>query len=118
MAPACWRKKANRGKTPTDVWWHTIVSPNGKEKQSYATRSRWEFCPESSISIQGPATKLCDFFRRQRQLSEAAYKLNRDCILMRQESPGNGNHEKRFASFSAECWKFNCDFADIEKQRT
>ena len=25
-------EKAARGKTPTDVWWHTIVSPTGKEK--------------------------------------------------------------------------------------
>ncbi len=27
-----------RGKTPTDVWWHTIVSPTGKEKTGYATQ--------------------------------------------------------------------------------
>ena len=31
-------EKAARGKTPTDVWWHTIVSPNGKEKTGYATQ--------------------------------------------------------------------------------
>ncbi len=29
-------EKAARGKTPTDVWWHTIVSPNGREKTGYA----------------------------------------------------------------------------------
>ncbi|MCY4530697.1 MAG: site-specific DNA-methyltransferase, partial [Chloroflexi bacterium] len=27
--------KAERGKTPTDVWWHTIVPTNGKEKTGY-----------------------------------------------------------------------------------
>ena len=27
--------KAARGKTPTDTWWHTIVSPTGKEKTGY-----------------------------------------------------------------------------------
>lgn len=33
MAPGLvGKEKAERGKTPTDVWWHTIVSPNGKEK--------------------------------------------------------------------------------------
>ena len=31
-------EKAARGKTPTDVWWHTIVSPTGKEKTGYATQ--------------------------------------------------------------------------------
>lgn len=31
-------EKARLGKTPTDVWWHTIVSPNGKEKTGYATQ--------------------------------------------------------------------------------
>jgi site-specific DNA-methyltransferase (adenine-specific) len=31
-------EKAARGKTPTDVWWHTIVSPTGKEETGYATQ--------------------------------------------------------------------------------
>jgi site-specific DNA-methyltransferase (adenine-specific) len=30
--------KAARGKVPTDVWWHTIVSPTGKEKTGYPTQ--------------------------------------------------------------------------------
>jgi len=31
MAPGLvGKEKAAKGKTPTDVWWHTIVSPNGK----------------------------------------------------------------------------------------
>jgi site-specific DNA-methyltransferase (adenine-specific) len=31
-------KKASRGKTPTDTWWHTIVPTNGKEKTGYPTQ--------------------------------------------------------------------------------
>ncbi len=31
-------EKAARGKTPTDVWWHTIVAPSGKERTGYATQ--------------------------------------------------------------------------------
>ncbi len=30
--------KAARGKLPTDVWWHTIVSPTGAEKTGYPTQ--------------------------------------------------------------------------------
>ena len=39
MAPALvGAEKAARGKTPTDVWWHTIVPTNSKEKTGYATQ--------------------------------------------------------------------------------
>ncbi len=36
-------EKAARGKTPTDVWWHTIVSPTGKRRRDMRRRSRWGF---------------------------------------------------------------------------
>ena len=39
MAPGLvGNEKAARGKTPTDVWWHTIVSPTGREKTGYPTQ--------------------------------------------------------------------------------
>jgi site-specific DNA-methyltransferase (adenine-specific) len=39
MAPElCGPEKAARGKTPTDVWWHTIVPTNGREKTGYPTQ--------------------------------------------------------------------------------
>jgi DNA modification methylase len=31
-------EKAKRGKTPTDVWWHTIVPTNGEERTGYPTQ--------------------------------------------------------------------------------
>ena len=31
-------EKAARGKRPTDVMWHTIVSPTGREKTGYPTQ--------------------------------------------------------------------------------
>ena len=31
-------EKAARGKLPTDTWWHTIVSPTGREKLGYPTQ--------------------------------------------------------------------------------
>ena len=38
--PRAWSppEKRERGKLPTDVWWHTIVSPTGKEKTGYPTQ--------------------------------------------------------------------------------
>ncbi|BAV88665.1 DNA modification methyltransferase [Rothia aeria] len=42
MAPGLvTEEKAARGKLPTDVWWHTIVSPTGKEKPATPRRNRW-----------------------------------------------------------------------------
>ena len=39
MAPGLVQaEKAARGKLPTDVWWHTIVSPTGREKTGYPTQ--------------------------------------------------------------------------------
>jgi site-specific DNA-methyltransferase (adenine-specific) len=31
-------EKAARGKLPSSVWWHTIVSPTGREKTGYPTQ--------------------------------------------------------------------------------
>ena len=31
-------EQRERGKRPTDVWWHTIVSPTGREKTGYPTQ--------------------------------------------------------------------------------
>jgi site-specific DNA-methyltransferase (adenine-specific) len=31
-------EKAERGKLPTDVWWHTIVPTSGPEKTGYPTQ--------------------------------------------------------------------------------
>ena len=39
MAPGLvGEKKAEQGKTPTDVWWQTIVPTNGKERTGYPTQ--------------------------------------------------------------------------------
>jgi site-specific DNA-methyltransferase (adenine-specific) len=39
MAPGLvTEEKVAKGKLPTDVWWHTIVSPTGKEKTGYPTQ--------------------------------------------------------------------------------
>lgn len=37
-------EKAARGKLPTDTWWHTIVSPNGKEKLVMLHKNLWVYC--------------------------------------------------------------------------
>jgi site-specific DNA-methyltransferase (adenine-specific) len=52
-------EKAARGKLPTDTWWHTIVSPTGKEKLGYPTQKPLAIverivrasCPEGGLVL-------------------------------------------------------------------
>lgn len=75
-------EKAARGKTPTDVWWHTIVSPNGREKTGYATQKPLGIVARIVRVHSRPGDMLCDFFAGSGTLGEAAYRNGRDCILV------------------------------------
>ena len=75
-------EKAARGKTPTDVWWHTIVSPNGKEKTGYATQKPLGIINRIVRVHSRPGDMLCDFFAGSGTLGEAAHANGRDCILV------------------------------------
>ena len=75
-------EKAARGKTPTDVWWHTIVPTNGKEKTGYPTQKPLGIL-ERIVKIHSKRGDLCmDFFAGSGSLGEAAAKYGRDFILI------------------------------------
>ena len=58
MAPGLvGKEKAARGKTPTDVWWHTIVSPTGREKTGYPTQKPLGIMERIVKSTPTPATQ-------------------------------------------------------------
>lgn len=75
-------EKAARGKTPTDVWWHTIVSPNGKEKTGYATQKPLGIVERIVRVHTQPGDLVIDFFAGSGTLGEAAARLGRDFILI------------------------------------
>ena len=75
-------EKAARGKTPTDVWWHTIVSPNGKEKTGYATQKPLGIIERIVRVHTNPGDMVIDFFAGSGTLGEAAARLGRDFILI------------------------------------
>lgn len=75
-------EKAARGKTPTDVWWHTIVSPNGKEKTGYATQKPLGIM-ERIIKVHSRRGDLVvDFFAGSGSTGEAAARNNRKFLLV------------------------------------
>jgi site-specific DNA-methyltransferase (adenine-specific) len=78
--------KAARGKTPTDVWWHTIVSPTGKEKTGYATQKPLGILERIVRVHSNPGDTVLDFFAGSGTTGEAAAKHNRSFILI-DESP-------------------------------
>lgn len=75
-------EKRERGKLPTDVWWHTIVSPTGNEKTGYVTQK-----PEGVLRriVQASSTTgdwLLDFFAGSGTLGAVAQELDRKFVLI------------------------------------
>ena len=83
MAPALvGPEKAARGKTPTDTWWHTIVSPTGKEKTGYPTQKPLGILERIVKVHSSPGMQLCDFFAGSGSFGDAADRLGRDVVLI------------------------------------
>ena len=75
-------EKAKRGKTPTDVWWHTIVSPTGKEKTGYATQKPLGVLERIVKVHSNPGDLVLDFFAGSGTTGEAAAKHNRRFLMI------------------------------------
>ena len=77
-------EKAARGKTPTDVWWHTIVSPTGKEKTGYPTQKPLGILERIVRVHSNPGDTVLDFFAGSGTTGLAAAKNHRNYILIDQ----------------------------------
>lgn len=75
-------EKAARGKTPTDVWWHTIVSPTGKEKTGYATQKPQAILERIVRVHSRPGEMVLDCFAGSGTTGAAAGALGRDFFLV------------------------------------
>jgi site-specific DNA-methyltransferase (adenine-specific) len=76
--------KAARGKTPTDVWWNTIVSPTGREKTGYPTQKPLAILERIVRVHSNPGDRLLDFFAGSGSFGEAAARNGRDVVLVDQ----------------------------------
>jgi site-specific DNA-methyltransferase (adenine-specific) len=77
-------EKVLKGKLPTDVWWHTIVSPTGREKTGYPTQK-----PEGILRriVQASSREgdwVLDFFAGSGTTGAVAQKLGRNVVLIDQ----------------------------------
>ncbi len=95
-------QKAARGKTPTDVWWHTIVSPNGREKTGYATQKPLAVL-ERIVRVHSDASDLVlDFFAGSGTTGEAAARNERDFVLVDDNPEAIEVMAKRLAPWAPE----------------
>ena len=73
-------EKAKAGKALTDVWWHTIVGTNSKEKTGYPTQKPLGII-NRIIQVHSNPNDICfDFFAGSGTLVESAALHNRSSI--------------------------------------
>lgn len=101
-------EKAARGKTPTDTWWNTIVSPNGKEKTGYPTQKPLAIINRIVRVHSNPGDRLLDFFACSGTLGEAASGLGRQAVLVDQNPEAIAVMKRRFARI-ADATFHGCD---------
>jgi site-specific DNA-methyltransferase (adenine-specific) len=75
-------EKAARGKLPTDVWWHTIVSPTGREKTGYPTQKPEGILRRMIQASTRPGDWVLDYFAGSGTTGAAASALGRRYVLV------------------------------------
>lgn len=99
-------EKAARGKTPTDVWWQTIVPTGGREKTGYPTQKPLAVLERIvRVHTEVGATVL-DFFAGSGTTGDAAARHGRDFVLIDQNPEATAIMATRLAAYSPECIGF------------
>lgn len=92
-------EKAERGKLPTDVWWHTIVSPTGKEKTGYATQKPLGILRRIVQASSRPGDWVLDPFGGSGTTAHAAAELGRKFVVMDSNPEALGIMQTRLAPY-------------------
>jgi site-specific DNA-methyltransferase (adenine-specific) len=108
MAPGLVSKeKAERGKTPTDVWWHTIVPTNGHEKTGYPTQKPLGIVNRVIKVHSRPGDVALDFFGGSGTTAEAAARHERGFVLIDSNPEAVEIAARRLAAYRPECIGFS-----------
>lgn len=75
-------EKVAKGKLPTDVWWHTIVPTNGREKTGYPTQKPEGIVRRMVQASTRPGDWCLDFFAGSGTLGAVAAKMGRRYVLI------------------------------------
>jgi site-specific DNA-methyltransferase (adenine-specific) len=93
-------EKAARGKLPTDVWWHTIVSPTGKEKTGYPTQKPEGILRRIVQASSKPGDWCLDCFAGSGTLGAVAAALGRRFVLIDSNPEAVAVARRRLAAVS------------------
>ncbi len=97
-------KKAARGKFPTDVWWHTIVPTNSKEKTGYPTQKPLGILRRIISASSKEGDTVLDFFAGSGTTGVAAAELGRNFILVDNNPDAYSIMKRRFADIPNVSW--------------
>lgn len=75
-------EKAERGKLPTDVWWHTIVPTNSRERTGYATQKPEGILRRIVQASSAPGDAVLDLFAGSGTTGAVAAALGRRSLLV------------------------------------
>ena len=92
--------KARRGKTVTDTWWHTIVSPQSNERTGYPTQKPLPILSRIVRASSRPGDLVLDFFAGSGTTGEAAGRLGRRFILVDNNPEAIAVMRRRLAPFA------------------
>lgn len=90
-------EKAAKGKTPTDVWWQTIVPTNGKERTGYPTQKPIAILNRIIRVHSNPGDKILDFFAGSGTTGDASVRNGRNVTLIDISSNAVSIMEKRLS---------------------
>ncbi len=93
-------EKAKRGKTPTDTWWHTIVSPTGREKTGYPTQKPLGVVERLVRVHSNPGDRVLDPFAGSGTTGAAAVNLGRSATLIDSSTTAHRVMADRFANIA------------------
>jgi site-specific DNA-methyltransferase (adenine-specific) len=96
-------EKAARGKTPTDVWWHTIVPTNSKEKTGYPTQKPLGILERIVRVHSSPGDLVLDAFAGSGATGHAALANGRSCLLMDENPEAVQVMAERLAAWNPTC---------------
>lgn len=100
-------EKAERGKTPTDVWWHTIVPTNGREKTGYPTQKPLGVLNRIVKVHSRPGDVILDFFAGSGTSGAAAAQNERGFVLVDNNPEAVGIAAGRLEAFQPTCEGFD-----------
>lgn len=93
-------EKAERGKTPTDVWWNTVVPTNGSERVGYPTQKPLSIVQRIVDVHSNQGDLMLDCFAGSGTFGEAALNRGRDVILVDANHQAVDIMQKRLSKFS------------------